>query len=47
MNNTGGPVDVWAVDGIELASLVDNGSGYDYFPGTIPVTSLTLLQTDL
>ena len=47
MNNTGGPVDVWAVDGVDLGSLVDNGSGFEYFPGKIPATCRTLLQRDL
>ena len=28
MNNTGGPVDVWAVEGYDEAQLLDNGSGY-------------------
>jgi len=36
INNTGGPVDVWAVEGIDPASLLDNGSGYGYLPGRQP-----------
>ena len=47
MNNTGGPVDVWAVDGVDRESLVDNGNGYRYLPGTIPASRLTLIRTDL
>ena len=35
MNNTGGPVDVWAVTGIDQEQMTDNGSGYLYFPGRI------------
>jgi hypothetical protein len=47
MNNTGGAVDVWAVDDIDAALLLDNGSGYFYVLGTIPRESLTLLHRDL
>jgi hypothetical protein len=47
MNNTGGPVDVWAVDGVDVSALIDNGNGHVYLPGRIPVMSLTLLRTDI
>ena len=47
MNNTGGPVDVWGVDGVDPGSLVDNGSGHHYLPGTVPADRLTLLRRDL
>lgn len=47
MNNTGGPVDVWAVDGIERESLVESPNGYSYYPGTIPASRLTLVRTDV
>jgi hypothetical protein len=47
MNNTGGTVDVWAVDGIESKVLVPNGSGYFYFPGSVPADKVTLLAADL
>ena len=47
MNNTGGPVDVWAVEGIDPESLKDNGSGYGYVSDKIPAASLTLLRRDL
>jgi hypothetical protein len=30
MNNTGGPVDIWSVDGVDDVELLDNGSGYFY-----------------
>jgi hypothetical protein len=46
MNNTGGPVDVWAVDGIDERMLVVTGEGYGYFPGRIPPEALTLLEQD-
>lgn len=35
MNNTGGAVDVWAVSGIDEEQLLDNGSGFLYFPDRI------------
>lgn len=47
MNNTGGPVDVWAVDHVDVSALLDNGSGYRYLPGTIAPASLTLLRKDI
>lgn len=47
MNNTGGPVDVWQVEGVDVDQMVDNGNGYFYLPGRIPVGQLTLVQHDL
>jgi hypothetical protein len=47
MNNTGGPVDVWAVDGINDAELVTSQEGYDYFPGVIPREKLRLVRQDV
>jgi hypothetical protein len=47
MNNTGGPVDIWAVDHVDEGELVDNGNGYFYLPGVIAPRSLTLLRTDI
>ena len=47
INNTGGPVDVWAVDGIERESLVESPNGFSYFPGPIGSEQLTLLDTDV
>jgi hypothetical protein len=41
MNNTGGPVDVWAVDGIDEDQLITTGSGFRYFPGRVPRGQLT------
>jgi hypothetical protein len=46
MNNTGGPVDVWAVEGYSEDDLLDNGSGYYYLPSPVPLAQLTLLRTD-
>ena len=42
MNNTGGPVDVWAVTGIDDDQMVDNGNGFLYFPGRISARQITL-----
>ncbi|MGY2002025.1 hypothetical protein [Blastococcus sp. SYSU DS1024] len=47
MNNTGGPVDVWAVEGVDPADLVTSGEGYDYVPGVIPPERLRLVRTDV
>ena len=47
MNNTGGPVDVWQVDGVDTDLMLDNGNGYFYLPGRIPADRLTLIQRDL
>jgi hypothetical protein len=47
MNNTGGPVDIWSVDGVDDVELLDNGSGYFYFPGVIPPERLTLVHLDI
>jgi hypothetical protein len=46
MNNTGGPVDVWAVDGVDRVELVDNGNGYFYFPGRISPSQVTLVRRE-
>jgi hypothetical protein len=47
MNNTGGPVDVWQVDGVDADRMLDNGNGYLYLPGRIPADRITLVQRDL
>jgi hypothetical protein len=47
MNNTGGPVDVWAVDGIDPDHLEVSPTGYAYLPGKIPSGSLTLVRQDI
>jgi hypothetical protein len=44
LNFAGGLVDVWAVTGIEEDELVDNGSGYVYFPSAIPPAQITLVD---
>ena len=47
MNNTGGPVDVWEVRGVDPDDLLDNGSGYGYLPAVIDRDRLTLVRTDV
>jgi hypothetical protein len=44
MNNTGGPVDVWEVSGAFEDQMIDNGSGFFYFPGRIPATQVSLFE---
>jgi hypothetical protein len=45
MNNSGGPVDVWAVTGVEEDQLLDNGSGLSYFPARILGGQVTLADS--
>jgi hypothetical protein len=42
LNNTGTAADVWAVDGVDLADLIDNGTGFLYLPKPVPASKLTL-----
>jgi hypothetical protein len=42
INNTGGPVDVWSVTGIDDQQLITTGSGFRYFPARIPRSQVTL-----
>ena len=44
LNNTGGEVDVWAVEGIAEDQLLDAGSGFLYFPGTISADAVERIQ---
>ncbi|HEY6276534.1 MAG TPA: hypothetical protein VIX86_09405 [Streptosporangiaceae bacterium] len=44
MNSTGGPVDVWAVAGIDEQQLITAGSGFRYLPAPIPRSQVTLLE---
>ncbi|HEY1737514.1 MAG TPA: hypothetical protein VGI86_02325 [Acidimicrobiia bacterium] len=46
LNNTGGPVDVWAVDGVDVVELVESPEGFLYLPGCIAVEQLQLWRTD-
>jgi hypothetical protein len=44
MNNTGGPVDVWAVSGIDEEQMIDNGNGFFYFPDRISPEQVVLVE---
>jgi hypothetical protein len=47
MNNSGGPVDVWAIAGIEESALVESSNGFRYFRAPIPADDLTLVRRDV
>jgi hypothetical protein len=47
LNNTGGPVDVWAIDDIDQSRLVEAGSGFSYLPSRISPERLTLIDQTL
>lgn len=47
MNNTGGPVDLWIIDGIDEEQLLTTGSRFSYYPGPITAGSLTLARESL
>ncbi|MEE4540352.1 hypothetical protein V2S66_00025 [Streptomyces sp. V4-01] len=47
INNTGGPVDLWSVDGVDEELLLDNGSGFFYLPGRIPAARVRLVRSDV
>jgi hypothetical protein len=46
MNSTGGPVDVWAVDGVDQSELVESPEGHCYVRSRIPPERVSLLRTD-
>ncbi|MDL9948628.1 hypothetical protein QSJ19_24190 [Gordonia sp. ABSL11-1] len=47
MNNTGGPVDVWQVHGIDPDRLVTSPEYFNYLPGAIDAQHLSLVATDI
>ncbi|MGX1549520.1 hypothetical protein [Streptomyces adustus] len=47
INNTGGPVDLWSVDGIDEGLLLVNGNGFIYLPGRIPAPQVSLVRSDI
>jgi hypothetical protein len=44
MNNTGGPVDVWEVTGIDERQLIETGNGVSYYPAPIPPGQVALVD---
>ena len=47
INNTGGPVDVWAVEGIDASRMLESPEGYSYFPAPIPRQHLRLVRESI
>jgi hypothetical protein len=47
MDNTGGPVDVWTVDGVDPSELRESPEGHAYVPRRMPPTVLGLLRRDI
>jgi hypothetical protein len=47
MNNTGGPVDVWAVDDVDEDDLVESPEGFCYLPFKIAANRLTLVREEI
>ena len=47
LNNTGGPLDVWRVDGVDQDLLEPSPNGYWYLPERIPASQLTLVRSDV
>ncbi|MET9326221.1 hypothetical protein [Tsukamurella sp. NPDC003166] len=47
MNNTGGPVDVWAVHGVDRSTLVLSPQNHYYVPSAIPASRLTLVHAGI
>ncbi|MGW3137169.1 hypothetical protein [Streptomyces sp. NPDC001139] len=47
INNTGGPADLWSVDGIDEGLLLDNGNGFVYLPSPIPASGVRLVRSDV
>lgn len=47
INNTGGTVDVWAIDNAEEGELVDTPNGFGFLPRRVPPQDLELVQPGL
>ncbi|OZC79405.1 hypothetical protein CH251_00410 [Rhodococcus sp. 06-462-5] len=47
MNNTGGPVDVWEVSGVEDAELRQSPENFYFRPGVIPTSQIRLVHKDI
>lgn len=44
INNTGGPVDVWAVDGVDERELRESPEGHFFLPRTVPAQLVVLVR---
>jgi hypothetical protein len=47
MNNTGGTVDVWAIEGIDGGDLVESPGGHFYVARPIPPEHISLVRRDI
>lgn len=47
MNNTGGPVDVWAVDGVDQRELLESPEGYYFVPRQVASRNIELMRRDV
>ena len=47
MNNTGGPVDVWTVFGVDASELLESPEGYSFVPRVVPPGDVELLRRDI
>jgi hypothetical protein len=47
MNNTGGPVDVWAVDGVDEEDLMESPEGYPYLAAPVSPERISLVRRDI
>lgn len=47
INTTGGPVDVWQVDGVADDELVESPEGFRYLPRRIPASQVRLMRQDV
>ncbi|AIY18269.2 hypothetical protein KR76_18530 [Pimelobacter simplex] len=47
INNTGGPVDLWQVDGVTDGDLVESPEGFRYLPRRIPASQVRLVRQDI
>lgn len=46
VNNTGGPVDLWGVDGVDEDELLTSPEGFRYLPAPIAPAQLTWLREE-
>jgi hypothetical protein len=47
MNATGGPLDVWSVEGVDVSELVESPEHYFFLPRPVPPSRLKLVMKDV
>jgi hypothetical protein len=47
LNNTGGPVDLWKVTGVDIRELIDSPEGHQYVGRAIAPDHVELLEQDI